>query len=150
MKKEQTYETDAAQASCELEIEAVIENLPQVTGFVESRLEAAGCALKAKMQIGVAVEEIFVNIAHYAYAPKTGKATVRVDISHAPDQVWITFLDHGIPYNPLEKSDPDVTLPVSQREIGGLGIFMTKKLMDDVCYAYRDGQNILKLKKICE
>ena len=131
----------------ELEIEATDENLPVVQSFVEEHLSAADCSIKAQMQIGVAVEEIFINIAHYAYAPDKGKAVVRVEVSENPVSVTITFVDHGVPYDPMEKQDPDVTLPVDEREIGGLGIFMTKELMDDVTYEYRDGQNILTLKK---
>ena len=99
------------------------------------------------MQIGVAVEEIFVNIANYAYHPDKGNATVRVEVSGDPVCVTITFVDHGVPYDPLAKDDPDVTLSADDREIGGLGIFMTKRIMDDVAYEYKDGQNILTLKK---
>ena len=114
---------------------------------MERLLEEADCPVKAQMQIGVAVEEIFINIANYAYAPDKGKATVCVEVSEEPVTVTITFVDHGVPYDPLAKADPDVTLPAVEREIGGLGIFMTKNLMDDVTYEYRDGKNILTLKK---
>ena len=131
----------------ELQVEAVRENLNEVQSFVEERLETAACSMKAQMQIGVAVEEIFINIADYAYAPDNGNATVRVEVSEEPVVVTITFVDHGIPYDPLAREDPDVTLPADEREIGGLGIFMTKKMMDDIAYEYRDGQNILTLKK---
>ena len=99
------------------------------------------------MQIGVAVEEIFVNIASYAYAPETGKTKIRVEVSEEPVTVTITFLDHGVPYDPLAKADPNTKLPAEERQIGGLGVFLTKKLMDDVSYEYRGGQNILTLKK---
>ena len=131
----------------ELEVEAAVENLSQVAEFVDGHLEEAGCPLKAQMQIDIAVEEIFVNIAHYAYNPEVGKATVRVEVTEEPVTVTITFVDQGIPYDPLAKEDPDVTLSAEEREIGGLGIFMTKKTMDDVSYEYKDGQNILTLKK---
>ena len=131
----------------ELVLEAVLENLAEVQSFVEEHLEAADCPMKAKMQIGVAVEEIFVNIANYAYAPGRGNATVRVEVSEDPVAVTITFVDNGVPYDPMTKQDPDVTLSAAEREIGGLGIFMTKKIMDDISYEYKDGQNILKLKK---
>ena len=137
----------ARTAGEELEIEADVENLPRVAAFVESCLEAADCAVKARMQIGLAVEEIFVNIAHYAYTPGTGSAIVRVELSDDPAAVTITFADRGVPYDPLARTDPDVALPAGEREIGGLGIFLTKKLMDDVSYEYRDGENILTLKK---
>ena len=130
----------------ELEIEAAVENLPEVLAFVEEHL-AEDCPLKAMMQINVAVEEIFVNIAKYAYAPDKGNATVRVEVSGEPVAVTITFIDNGVPYDPLAKEDPDVTLSAEERKIGGLGIFMTKQLMDDVVYEYRDGRNILRLKK---
>ncbi len=131
----------------ELELEAVIENLPTVQGFVDEHLEAANCPMKAQMQISLAVEEIFVNIASYAYAPEKGKATVRVEVSQEPVSVTITFVDHGVPYDPLARDDPDVTVSAAERDIGGLGIFMTKKIMDNVAYEYRDGKNILTLKK---
>jgi anti-sigma regulatory factor (Ser/Thr protein kinase) len=131
----------------ELTLEAVKENLSQVMDFVDVRLEEAGCPPKVQMQIDVALEEIYINIANYAYNPETGPATVRVDVSDEPVVVTITFVDHGIPYDPLAKEDPDVTLSAEERSIGGLGIFMTKKLMDDVVYEYKDGSNILRLIK---
>ena len=131
----------------ELELEAETENLEEVQAFVDERLEASCCPPKAQMQIAVAVEEIFVNIASYAYAPDKGKATVRVEVSEDPVTVTITFVDHGIPYDPLAREDPNIGLPAEERDVGGLGIFMTKKIMDDVSYAYKDGQNILTLKK---
>ncbi|MCR5174999.1 MAG: ATP-binding protein [Oscillospiraceae bacterium] len=131
----------------ELELEAVVENLPYVQEFIDSHLEKTGCPPRAQMQIGLAAEEIFVNIASYAYAPEKGRAKVRVEVSGDPVTVTITFLDRGMPYDPLQKEDPDVTLPAEERDIGGLGILLTKKTMDDVAYEYRDGQNILTLKK---
>ena len=131
----------------ELEIEATADNLQNVLDFIGSRLEAADCPMKSKMQLDLAVEEIFINIANYAYAPEIGKATVRVEVSDDPVAITITFVDRGIPYDPLKKADPDVTLSAEERQIGGLGIFLTKKLMDDVSYEYKNGQNILKLKK---
>ena len=131
----------------ELEIAADTDRLPEVLSFIEQHLEEADCPPKAQMQIAVAAEEIFVNIARYAYAPDSGKAMVRIEFSPAPAAVTITFIDHGVPFDPLAKPDPDVTLSAEERGIGGLGIFMTKKTMDDVKYEYKDGQNILKMKK---
>ena len=133
----------------ELDIEAVTENLPEVLSFVDSHLEAIDCSMKDQMTIDVAVEEIFVNICHYAYAPVKGRAKVRVEVLQDPVAVSITFIDKGVPYDPLAKEDPDVTLSAEERKIGGLGIFMVKKSMDDVNYEYKDGQNILTLKKHC-
>ena len=131
----------------ELEIEALTENLPQVLAFIDEQLEAADCPMKIQIQIDIAVEEIFVNIAHYAYAPETGKAMVRIETLADPPSVDITFIDNGVPYDPLAKADPDITLSAEERQIGGLGIFMVKKSMDDVKYEYLDGHNILTLKK---
>lgn len=138
--------TDGAAAG-ELELEATPEALQTVLDFVDARLEAADCPPKPKMQLDLAVEEIFVNIAKYAYAPEIGKATVKIEVSDDPVTVTITFVDRGAPYDPLKKADPDVTLSAEEREIGGLGIFMTKKVMDDVLYEYKNGQNVLTLKK---
>ena len=130
----------------ELTLEATVENLTPVMAFLEEHLEEAECSMKAQMQIAVAAEEIYVNIAHYAYAPGTGEATVRMEITDDRTAV-IAFLDRGVPFDPLAKPDPDVTLSAEERDIGGLGIYMTKKTMDDVRYEYRDGQNILTLVK---
>lgn len=131
----------------ELNIEAKTENLDAVLGFVNQHLEEMECSMKTQMQIEVAVEELFVNIAHYAYNPTIGPATIRVEVQNDPLAVIITFIDHGVPYDPLKKEDPDVTLSAEERQIGGLGIYMVKKSMDDISYEYKDGQNILKIKK---
>ena len=130
-----------------LSIEAAVENLDAVQSFVDERLEAIGCSMKAQMQIDVAVEEIFVNIASYAYAPGTGDATVCVELPEDGRAVTISFTDRGKAYDPLSRDDPDISLPAEQRDVGGLGILMTKKLMDEVSYEYKDGQNILTMKK---
>ena len=131
----------------ELALEANSDNLPQVLSFVERHLEEIGCSPKIQMQISVAVEEIFVNIANYAYSPEIGKVTVRVEVTKDPISVSITFMDGGKPFDPTKKEDPNVSLSAEERQIGGLGIFMTKKMMDDVIYEYVDGKNILTLRK---
>lgn len=131
----------------ELDVEATIDNLDTVTGFVNRALEEFDCPMKTQMQIELAVEEIYVNIANYAYSPEVGRAKVRVEVDDDPLKVSITFIDHGTPYDPLAKEDPDVTLSAQERQIGGLGIFLTKQTMDDVEYEYKDGQNILTIKK---
>ena len=92
-------------------------------------------------------DELFGNIAHYAYNPDVGDATVRVEVMEDPLAVVITFIDKGVPYDPLAKADPNTSLSAEEREIGGLGIFMVKKTMDDITYEYKDGQNILMIKK---
>ncbi len=131
----------------ELTIEATTENWPQVLAFVEENLEEHGCPMKVQTQIEIAAEEIFVNIAHYAYAgtPDTGLATVRIAFNG--NEAELTFIDSGVPYNPLAKPDPDITLPSSKRPVGGLGIYMVKKSMDSVFYEYRDGKNIFMMRK---
>ena len=133
-------------AENELEIEAVRDNLPKVLAFVGQKLEETDCSPKTAMQVDIAVEEIFVNIADYAYRPGTGKAVVRAEVSEEP-ALNLTFIDEGVPYDPTAKEDPDVSLSADERDIGGLGIFMTKKAMDEISYERKDGRNILKLKK---
>ena len=130
-----------------LDIEAKIDKLNDVLQFLEAQLEENNCSPKAQVQLDVAVEEIFVNIAHYAYSNKEdGRAIIDIEFPK-DDYVSITFYDKGIPYDPLAKEDPDITLSAEERQIGGLGIFMTKKTMDDVIYEHKDDQNILILKK---
>ena len=131
----------------ELTIAATVENIETVTNFVNEQLEALDCPMKAQMQIDIAIDELFSNIAHYAYNPEIGQATVRVEVVEDPLSVVITFIDNGVPYDPLAKADPDTTLSAEERDIGGLGIYMVKKSMDDIAYEYKDGHNILKIKK---
>ena len=131
----------------ELTIAATVENIETVTDFVNEQLEALDCPMKAQMQIDIAIDELFGNIAHYAYNPEIGQATVRVEVTEAPLAVVITFIDNGIPYDPLAQEDPDTSLSAEERSIGGLGIYMVKKSMDEISYEYKDGQNILTIKK---
>ena len=131
----------------ELTIEATLENIATVTEFVDRELESLDCPMKMLMQINIAIDELFGNIAQYAYSPETGPATVRVEVEEAPLSVIITFIDNGRPYDPLSGEDPDVRLPVEERDIGGLGVFLVKKTMDDISYEYRNGQNILRIRK---
>ena len=130
----------------EITVRAVDEELNNVIAFVTEELETVDCPMKTQMQIEVAVEELFVNIAHYAYTPNIGDATIQVDINDARE-LTVTFIDSGMQYDPLAKPDPDVTLSVEQRMIGGLGIYMVKKSMDDMRYRYEGGKNILTIVK---
>lgn len=131
----------------ELTIDATVDNIATVTDFVNEQLEQLDCPQKSQMQVNIAIDELFGNIAHYAYNPETGRATVRVEVAQDPLSVIITFIDNGVPYDPLAKEDPDITQNCEEREIGGLGIYMVKKTMDDISYEYKEGQNILKIKK---
>ena len=131
----------------EITIAATVENIDVVTDFVNEQLESCDCPIKAQMQIDIAIDELFSNIAHYAYNPETGDATVRVEVVEDPMAVVITFIDKGIPYDPLKKADPNTALSAEEREIGGLGIFMVKKSMDEITYRYEGGKNILSIRK---
>ena len=131
----------------EITVTAIIENIPVVEEFVDKWLEQYDCPLKAQMQINVAVDELFTNISSYAYNPDVGPATVRVEVCQEPLSVIITFIDNGVPYNPLEAEAPDIGLSAEDRPIGGLGIYMVKKTMDGISYEYKDGRNILSIKK---
>lgn len=131
----------------ELTINATVESIPEVTAFVDGQLEALDCPIKAQMQIDIAIDELFSNIAHYAYHPGVGPATVRVEVVEDPMAVVITFIDEGVPYDPLSTEDPDTSLSAEERQIGGLGIYMVKKSMDEVVYEYKEGRNILRIKK---
>ena len=128
--------------------DAVLDQLDDVLAFVDEQLDLIDCPMKSRMQVQIAAEEIFVNIASYAYQPGAGKADILVETAKDPRSVTITFKDRGVPYNPLAKEDPDISLSAEDRPIGGLGIFMTKKSMDEMKYEYRDGQNVLTIRKL--
>ncbi len=128
--------------------EAKLEDISEATAFVEDELEKIGCPMKTVIQFNVAIDEIFSNIVRYGYAQKAGPVTVSVIETEDPHAVHLRFADNGIPYNPLTKSDPDVTLSAEERGIGGLGIYMVKKTMDDVRYKFEKDQNILTITKL--
>lgn len=131
----------------QITVEAEVERLPVVTAFVGGLLETIGCPMKTQAQLNVAIDELFSNIARYAYGQGAGMVTVRVETRGEPPAVTITFLDGGAPYDPLSGVEPDVTLPAEQRPVGGLGVYLVKMLMDDVAYAYENGQNTLSITK---
>lgn len=128
-----------------IELQATIENTSELLSIVERGLEEASCPIKDQMKISVAVEEIFVNIANYAYGDSEGKAEIEIDIDNDKKSIIITFRDSGTPYNPLQHEDPDISLSAEEREIGGLGIFIVKKSMDEVSYQYEDGKNVMTI-----
>ena len=129
----------------EKQFPARLDELKNVLSFVSGELEENDCPMKIVMQTGVAVEEIFVNIANYAYGDNEGSAWISVEC--IGKKAEIIFKDNGTPFDPTSKLDPDVTLSAEQRKIGGLGIYMTKKMMDEMKYEYKEGQNILTLIK---
>ncbi len=130
-----------------IECDAVIENLPVIISFIEENLESVGCSMGNQTLIEISVEELFVNIAHYAYHDTIGKATITFDYEQEASKVIIQLIDSGIYYNPLSKEDPDITLSAEEREIGGLGIFMVKKNMDEFFYDNKNNQNITTITK---
>ncbi len=129
-------------------VPATIDQLEHVLEVVNFDLAEHNCSTRSQMQINIAIEEILVNIAHYAYRQDSGEATVQWEITGEPPHITIRFLDAGNPYNPLEREDPDITLPAEEREIGGLGIYLVKKSMDAMSYEYEDGKNILTIEKM--
>ena len=131
----------------ELKIEALKENLDDVLLFIDEELEKLDCPMKIQMQIDLSVEEIFINIASYAYYPNIGMTYIVFESENNGDTILISFTDNGVPYNPLEKEDPDITLTSEERQVGGLGIFLVKKNMDEVDYKYENKSNVLTMKK---
>ncbi|MBQ9227637.1 MAG: SpoIIE family protein phosphatase [Eubacterium sp.] len=128
-----------------LTVDAKLENLSHITDFLDAYLEEIDCPMKTQTQLDLCVEEIFVNIASYAYPDEAGTATV--DLSLSDGMLTLVFKDSGFPYDPLQKADPDITLSADEREIGGLGVFLVKKTMDDVSYQRENGENILTIRK---
>ena len=121
----------------EINVEATMENLDTVLGFIEENLELAKCPMKIAMKMTVCVEELFVNIANYAYDGLVGPL----------DKAIITLSDQGKAFNPLEKEDPDTTLSADERKIGGLGIFMVKNIVDKIYYERKGENNTIIMEK---
>lgn len=128
-------------------LDATIENVETITGLIDEKLEEAGASMKAEMQINIVIDEIFSNIAKYGYASGKGDATVTLDILQDPLRAEITFINSGEPYDPLAQEDPDIHAALDDRPMGGLGILIIKKTMDDVSYEFKDKQNILTVVK---
>ena len=128
-------------------MDSLSENLDVVTEFVNDFLSKVTNNKKAIYQINVAIDELFSNIVKFAYNPEVGKAIVRIELKEEPVSVSISFVDNGRPFNPLELENPDITLDASERQIGGLGIFIVKQSMDEISYEYKNNQNILTIKK---
>ena len=126
---------------------AKIESLSAVLGFVEETLEGFDCPLKTQTAICVAIEEVFVNVAHYAYPQSDGDMSLHIGFDEDSRNVTFRMTDKGVAFDPLTKPDPDITLSAEDREIGGLGIFIAKKTMDSLAYAYENGENVLTMTK---
>ena len=128
-------------------VDAKLESIPEIQAFVRAELEAMDCPEETQKQLFVVVDEVFTNIASYAYADGEGGVTVRLEAESEPRAAVLSFLDSGIPFDPLTMKSPDTSLKARERKIGGLGIFMVRKLTDEVSYAYSDGKNILRTVK---
>jgi anti-sigma regulatory factor (Ser/Thr protein kinase) len=128
-------------------LEAVPENFAAAQEQVRAFLEPFSCSMRTLLELDMLVEEIFINIASYAYPDKKGTAAIDLALNERKDTLTITFRDSGIPYNPLEKPSPDISSPASARKIGGLGIFLVQKYSDQLSYSYEDGENRLSLQK---
>jgi anti-sigma regulatory factor (Ser/Thr protein kinase) len=126
---------------------AKIEALSDVLGFVDQTLESCECPMKIQTAICVAIEEVFVNVAHYAYKDGEGDMTLGIGVDTENREITFRMTDKGTPFDPLKKPDPDITLSAEERQIGGLGIFIAKKTMDTITYAYENGENILTMTK---
>ena len=131
----------------EITVKSTTESIDTVTDFVENLVDPIDCPMKSKMLLSIAIDELLSNIVHYAYTPEIGDVIVEVDISENPTCVTITFIDTGIPYNPLEQDNPDTNLSAEDREIGGLGVFITKNIIDEITYLREDDKNKLTIKK---
>lgn len=133
----------------ELRVEAKVDNLPAVIAFATGTLTGT-CPMRERMHIELVTEEIFVNIASYAYPEGGGSVVVRRSGGEGAEGLSLTFIDGGVPYDPLKKPDPDLTLSADERPIGGLGVFLVKKIVDEAHYEYREGKNILTVRKVID
>ena len=130
-----------------LKVDAKVNKLNKVLSFINDVLSAYGCSVRDTMQINVAVEELFVNISLYAYPSGSGSATISISVLDDPKTAEITLIDSGVPFDPLEKEEPDISLNAKEREIGGLGIYMVRKTMDELTYENVDGCTITTIRK---
>lgn len=142
------YGSDSSMEQNSLDIEARIENLSLLMDFLEEKIKELNCSKKEIAQIKIIAEEIFVNISSYAYSPGPGRTVIKAQPLPGENSIILSFVDSGVPFNPLLQKDPDITMKASERKKGGLGIFFVKKKVDSIDYEYSDGQNILTLKKI--
>jgi len=129
-------------------VPAKIENMETVLNFINKQLNGLNILENTLFQLELAIEEVYVNIARYAYVGGEGEVTITFNIEENPLQIIIKFIDSGVPFNPLKNEDPDFSLKTEEKEIGGLGIHLVKKNVDSVVYEFHDGMNVLTLKKI--
>lgn len=131
----------------EIIVEAKTEKLEEINAFIEEQLEGTSCSMATLMKIELSIEELFVNIANYAYFPVDGMAKLEIELLDSPERVKCVLYDRGKPFDPLAKKDPDITIPAEDKPIGGLGVFLVKKNMDEYYYEYKDEMNIMTIIK---
>lgn len=131
----------------EIILDATVENIAVATDFLEKCLSETNCPKQVRVQMNIAMDELLGNIVRYAYGEADGQAVIRFELEKHPEAVCVIFIDRGIPYNPLEKKDPDIALPAKERKVGGLGIYIVRQFMDEMEYERNDGQNRLLIRK---
>lgn len=131
----------------EIVVPAKIENLQKVLDFINNELKSVEHNIKELLQLELSIEEAYVNIAKYAYKSDDGKVIIRFNIEKNPLQITVQFIDSGTPFNPLKNEDPDISLKTKEKKIGGLGILLIKKNVDDIAYEFNNGNNILTIQK---
>ena len=127
--------------------DAKLDNLDEVLAFLETELENHDASMKVMMPISVCLEEMYVNVCHYAYEGISDMGYCKIDIDFENDDVIITLTDSGIPFDPVKKADPDISLSADERNIGGLGILMVKKTMDSIFYIRENDKNVFTMRK---
>lgn len=133
-----------------LTVPASMEHLYKVMTLTEQILEQARCGKDDKRLVEISVEEIFTNIASYAYKKGEGMVWMEWDVRETGKglkEVEIRFLDEGAPYDPFARKDPDLTLPIEERPVGGLGVYMVKQFMDEASHCFEKGRNLTAIKK---
>ena len=128
-----------------LVLEAKRDNLPVIAAFIEEQLDGQGISEKEIFEVGLAVDEACSNIILHGYGEEGGR--IEIELAVSPDRVTVSLMDSGEPFNPLTVEPPDLCDDVDQRKVGGLGVFIIKKTMDEVGYEYRNGRNVLSITK---
>ena len=141
------YKAENTPALTERTFPADTNALPDVLGFLEETLEGYSCSMKTQIALSVAIEEAFVNVARYAYGGGEGEVVLGIGFEEESRTLTLRMTDGGTPFDPLKREDPDITLSAEERQIGGLGIYIVKKTMDTVSYAYENEKNILTMTK---
>ena len=130
-----------------LTVPAKIENLQKVFNFLNTQLNSVTYNMKSRLQLELSIEEAYVNISKYAYEYNEGNIEILSHIDKDPIQITVKLMDSGIPYNPLNNEDPNILANTEEKELGGLGILLIKKNVDNIRYEYLDGKNVLTIQK---